>query len=386
MSTKKARRYQRGCICKSENKEIWYGKYYPQPGAPQKRVQLGRCSEMDEKQARTALDDIVAALNKGPSQVLGGELVRRFVKQVYIPQKDENGDWRETTKQEAEGMFRRSILPDIGELRCLDLRPKHLRAVLRRLASAGLTYGTVSQVKCALRDMVKMMVAEGYLESNIAEGLKTPKTARRADRSRLRRVTLAEYVQAWTVLDERERLACDLVTFCGLRESEVYGLKNGDLFEYGAIRIQRSWYRGEDNPTKTNEIRNVGIESEIFDRLTEWISQLPDTTEAAWVFPSERIVTALLPDNVLRRCIYPRLAPLGLDWINFAVLRRSHSTLHKEKGTDPKIIADQQGHGLGVHLSDYVDSSLASKRAAVSALWADFKVLKSTAVISNRDK
>ena len=386
MSTKRARRYQRGSIGKSLNGELWYGKYYPTPGAPQKRIALGRCSEIDEKQARIALDDIVTALNKGPSQALGGELVRRFVKQVYIPQKYENGDWRETTGEEAEGMFRRSILPDIGELRCRDLRPEHLRAVLRRLASAGLSYGTVSQVKCAMGDMVKMMVAEGYLATNISEGLKTPKTAQRSDRSRLRRVTLEEYVQAWAVLDERERLAFDLVTFCGFRESEVYALRKRDLFEYGAIRIERSWYRGEVNPTKTNEVRTVGIESEIFDRLTEWISELPDTTESGWVFPSERIVTALLPDNVLRRCIYPHLAPLGLDWINFAVLRRSHSTLHKEKGTDPKIIADQQGHGLGVHLSEYVNSSLTSKRAAVSALWADFKVLKSAAVLSNRDK
>jgi hypothetical protein len=23
------RRYQRGSICKSENREVWYGKYYP---------------------------------------------------------------------------------------------------------------------------------------------------------------------------------------------------------------------------------------------------------------------------------------------------------------------------------------------------------------------
>jgi len=59
---------------------------------------------------------------------------------------------------------------------------------------------------------------------------------------------------------------------------------------------------------------------------------------------------------------------LELDWISFAVLRRSHSTLHKEKGTDAKIIADQQGHSLGVHLEDYVESSLAAKRQAVSSL------------------
>jgi hypothetical protein len=110
-----------------------------------------------------------------------------------------------------------------------------------------------------------------------------------------------------------------------LRESEAYGLKNGDLYQQGAIRIQRSWYRGDINPTKTNEIRDVGIGAEIFERLIAWIATLPERSDEGWVFPSERIVKPLLPDNVLRRCIYPRyprLDPLGLDWINFAVLRR----------------------------------------------------------------
>ena len=44
---------------------------------------------MDAKQARMALDDIVAALNRNPTHVLGSELVRRFVEHVYIPQKYE---------------------------------------------------------------------------------------------------------------------------------------------------------------------------------------------------------------------------------------------------------------------------------------------------------
>ena len=79
----------------------------------------------------------------------------------------------------------------------------------------------------------------------------------------------------------------------------------------------------------------------------------------------------------------PRLEPLGLDWINFAVLRRTHSTLHQARRTDPKIIADQQGHGLGVHMSEYVDSSMTAKRAAVSALWEDFKALTPVAAIPN---
>jgi hypothetical protein len=112
-----------------------------------------------------------------------------------------------------------------------------------------------------------------------------------------------------------------------LRESEAYGLRVGDLFQQGAIRVERSWFKGSVNPTKTNKVRDVGIEREIFERLMAWIETLPDRSNAVWVFPSERIVTPLLPDNVIRRCIRPRLEPLQLGWITFAVLRRSHSTL-----------------------------------------------------------
>src|SRR5450755_996309 len=140
--------------------------------------------------------DIVAMLNRNPAHVLGVEPVRRFVEQVYIPQKYENGDWRKGTGQEAEYLFRRSVLPEIGALRCRDLRAEHLRTVLRELAGAGLSYESVSKVRFAMGDMVKKMIAEEYLTSNIAEGLKTPKAARRSDRSRLRRVTLAEYLRA----------------------------------------------------------------------------------------------------------------------------------------------------------------------------------------------
>jgi len=147
--------------------------------------------------------------------------------------------------------------------------------------------------------------------------------------------------------------------------------------------VQRSWYKGDINPTKTDEIREVGVGAEIFERLIAWIATLPEGNDQRWVFPSERMVTPLLPDNVLRRCIHPRLEPLGLDWVNFAVLRRSHSTLHEDRGTTPKIIADQQGHGLGVHLDRYVDSSVARKREAAAALWSDFKALRSEPSASN---
>jgi integrase len=248
--------------------------------------------------------------------------------------------------------------------------------VLRKLAEAGLSHESVSKVRFAMGDMVKRMVAEEYLTSNIASGLKTPKAARRSDRSRLRRVTLREYLQAWTVLEERERLAFDLVTFCGMRESEAYGLRNGDLFQRGAIRVERSWYRGEINPTKTNEIREVGVGLEIFERLMAWVATLPDGSSAGWVFAAGQRPAPMRAST---------LGGVGTGLDQFCSVAALAFTLHEDRGTSPKIIADQQGHGLGVHLSEYVDSSIARKREAATALWLDFKALESGATGANRD-
>src|SRR5262249_19803489 len=146
-----------------------------------------------------------------------------------------------------------------------------------------------------------------------------------------------------------------------------------DLIKRGAIRIERSCYRGNVEPPKNGRTRLVGVEFEIFERVERRIDGLPERGPEGWIFPSEKILTPFRPDNVLRSSIYPRLEPLGLKSINFAVLRRSHSTLHQARGTDPKIIADQQGHGLDVHMTEYVDSHLDRKREATSALWSDFK-------------
>jgi hypothetical protein len=93
---------------------------------------------VDEKQARIQLDDIVALLNNNPAHVLGAEPVQRFVEQVYIPEKYEDGDWRKASGQAAEYLFRRSILPEIGGLHCRDLKAEHLRTLMRKLAGTDL--------------------------------------------------------------------------------------------------------------------------------------------------------------------------------------------------------------------------------------------------------
>ena len=139
------------------------------------------------------------------------------------------------------------------------------------------------------------------------------------------------------------------------------------------IQIERSWYKGRYEPPKTPKSqRTVGVPDEILERLKSWISRLAVNGPKDCVFPSTTLVTPIWPESVLRNYVRPKLRPVDLGWINFAVLRRSHSTLHKQRNSDLKIIADQQGHGMRTHLDSYVQSAVAERKAEAAKLYADF--------------
>ena len=44
----------------------------------------------------------------------------------------------------------------------------------------------------------------------------------------------------------------------------------------------------------------------------------------------------------------PLLNSVGLGWVDFHVMRRTHPTLMNEMHDDPKLVADQLGHTLDV--------------------------------------
>ena len=66
----------------------------------------------------------------------------------------------------------------------------------------------------------------------------------------------------------------------------------------------------------------------------------------------------------------PRLKPVGLAWVNFQVMRRTHSCLLKELDIDPQVRAEQMGHTVDVNENVYTRTSLQRRRDAVNKLEA----------------
>ncbi len=61
----------------------------------------------------------------------------------------------------------------------------------------------------------------------------------------------------------------------------------------------------------------------------------------------------------------PKLEKVGLEWANFQVMRRTHSSLMRELDVDPKVVADQLGHTLDVNLNVYTETALNIRKEAV---------------------
>ena len=122
-------------------------------------------------------------------------------------------------------------------------------------------------------------------------------------------------------------------------------------------------------PAKTDQSkRSAALSQGLHAPIARWRTLSGDPGPEEWVFPSETRRTPLAKDNCWRRWIAPRLKSVGLEWVNFQVMRRTHSTLMKELKADPKLVADQLGHTLDVNQNVYTQSSVESRQVIVNQL------------------
>jgi len=133
--------------------------------------------------------------------------------------------------------------------------------------------------------------------------------------------------------------------------------------------IQQRVYRGDiDSPKSWHSVRWAALSDGLVSAIAEWRSIAIDSQPDAWVFPSEKLTTPLRKDNCWRRHFGPQLKSVDLGWVNFQVMRRTHSSLLKELDVDPHVRAEQMGHTVDVNENVYTKTSLERRRAAVNKL------------------
>jgi integrase len=213
-----------------------------------------------------------------------------------------------------------------------------------------------------------LAVQDGCIPSNPADLLFAPRTGSRPSR----RVLSGDDVQRMlNVLPLREQLIVQLALFSGMRPGEILALQWKHVAQDHLLVVHRL-YRGKlDQPKSERSKRTVAMSSSTRQLMHQWRRQQGELADPqAWVFPSAKISSPLGRDSAWRWQIRPRLKTIGLEWATFQILRRTHASLSRQAGIDPKLVADQLGHGLGVNLDVYTVAALETRQHAVEVLEA----------------
>ena len=227
-------------------------------------------------------------------------------------------------------------------------------------------FSTVDHLRWDLTSICDLAVAEKVLPTNPATMLYTPDSAKKGATPVM---TALDVEQALKVVEFREKVILHLAIFSGLRPGEMLAIRRRDIaIDSGSVEIERRVYKGELDLTKNNKTRTVASPPRTATLLVEWLCAAVEPEPNAWVFASENPDTPLWRDNLLRRHIQPALAKVGLGWVDFRVMRRTNASLSHVAKVDPKVSADQRGHGIGVSLDVYTQSNLQQKGEAATTL------------------
>jgi integrase len=356
------RRYQKPRVSKVNG--YWIGQYRDLSGRKRK-ASFGPVRTTRKGDAEKKFDEILAPINARRHEPSPEMKFGHFVRQVFFPFYKRK--WKQSTADSNEPRIEFHLISAFENRPLSSFRKgrDELQTVLDGKAASGLSYSVVAHVRWDLRQIFRLAVSDGYLDSNPAEELFIPSEARRPE---TRTMTLDQVKLFFSVLDFRERVIGGLAVLAGLRPGEILALTRSRI-EKDFADIKQRVYRGEfDSPKTFKSIRWAALGDGLLAWLNRWLEMLPDTGPEAWVFPSERLTTPLSKDNCLRRGFQPRLKAVGLDWVNFQVMRRTHSSLSSDLGVDPQIRAEQMGHGVDVNQNTYTRASLEKKKEAVNTL------------------
>ncbi len=358
------KKYQKGSLQLKDHghRMMWILQY--RVDGSKKYHTLGSKSEMTKSQAQQMQAEIMSKVNlqnvvgaADPEMTFG-----QFVDGVALPVL--RSKWKLSTEMTTGSRMSRH-LAEFREAPIRNLTRGDLQAFLERKAET-LSRSMVAHLRWDLGIIFKLALGEGVIDRDPTTSLFVPKVAISKPKFVMTRKEVKQYLG---VLETREKIVAQLAIFAGMRPGEILGLQRQHVSgDCTAVMVVQRVYRGDIGTPKTKSSeRDAAVPSRTAALLKEWMGLVPNSP-SAWVFASENPETPIWRDNMLERSMKPKLKPVGLDWATFQVLRRTHASLGHEAGVDPKVAADQRGHGIDVALNVYTKIGLKKRAEAAEKL------------------
>jgi integrase len=354
----------------------WYG-YFRQwvldPETNEERVKkicikLALKSKMTKLEAREALR---AEITKETGQNLGGRVLKDssvtfewFVRNRYFPLRQ--GDWRPETAKEKMAQIELDLIARFGDhpLDTFDrfMLQTHVNGLAERYSQ-----DRVKQARSYLKSIFDEAIEQEFLVKDPSRKLKIPKNLRPKDKR------ILSWEELWSILAEtarRDRLLLLLDMTEALRPSELFALRWRSFDNLNTLSITETVYRRQIRPFgKTpGSLTKVHLPDGLASELRRWKRECKNSSPEAFIF-SNVAGGCLDTSNYRFRVLRPLAEKLGIERLNFQILRRTMATQAQGMGSIKDIQAHLRHAKADTTANEYMQALPESVREMVGSVY-----------------
>jgi integrase len=311
-------------------------------------------ARIGEREAKKMAAEFLRPLNQGLAPISSALPFTDYVRDTYnstlLPL------MAKSTRDRYEGVIRNYLEPAFGSTILRDLTPRTLQQFCSALP-AHLSYESRDKIRDVLSSILQSAVKYGLLVTNPAEGVRlSPGTRGNRVKPFL---DPTKFLGLLALIPEPYSTMVHVAVYTGLRASELIGLKWGCVGT-DSITVAERYVRGEWGSPKTkcsnatipvnpivieriHRLKTLTIEIKAGTAVRRY-SAVKGTGPDDLVFASLMKGRPMRDNNILCRYIKPAAHKLGIGFVNWQVLRRSHATWLKLAGADVKDAQAQMRH------------------------------------------
>jgi len=366
------RRYQGGTLRKRGTRNPywelqWREDYIKPDGSIGRRLvpwKIGAVADLTCRQARKLADEKLRSLNQGQWAPTSTITLEEFVERYFVP------NFFPTLKLSTQTRYRRTLqihlIPAFGKARLRDLGTLDIQRFVLAKMESGLSWECADHYRNLLSKIFETAKKWDYHSGpNPAAGVELPEKTPVREKHILE---LEQIPKLLGVLGEPVRTMVWLALLTGLRIGEILALswKSVD-FAANLIWVTRGYYRGQMGSPKTKcSRRSVHLPQALKQVLLQRREKAANAEEL--VFHTSK-GTPYNDSNLLHRDLKPAGRKLGMPWLNWHTLRRTHATLFQFAGGSLRDAQAQLGHSkMSTTLEVYTLPLPEQQRATVEKL------------------
>src|SRR6516162_4151586 len=322
-----------------------------------------------ENAARSAVAVLLAEINSEKSRIRTRSItVAQLCDHFEQRELAKDNTWRSyATKKTYQAYLNRWVRPHWRQYELAEVRTIQVESWLRRLPLA--------KSSCAkIRNLMSVLFNHACRYELFD---RNPIHLVRQSAKRRRTPTVLMPAEIKALVDNlsiRERTLVLLAVSTGLQQSELFGLKWGDIdFSQRTMNVTRSIVYGVVGPCKTESSQKpVPINPLVADALLGWQKQSAYTKPDDWIFASRRHRGRhpFWGQAILRKYVRPVAEKVGIQKsIGWHTFRHTYSTLLRSVGTEFKVMQELLRHSTFRSTLDvYTQAITPAKHVAQAAV------------------